>query len=144
MSSISVLLCRNCSHWNSNISLFILLKSAFLYSQQKYKSQRNKVNNMIKYAREQFFLSANELVNSLQSKNSKSYWTFVKRIMKGTGNNYTISIFDNIACVRGTAFGGSLLESLIYVIEQNYWLRRSAFALSSYTNSPVDPLYKGV
>jgi hypothetical protein len=25
--------CRNCSHWNSNISLFILLKSAFLYSQ---------------------------------------------------------------------------------------------------------------
>ena len=45
---------------------------------------------MIKYAREQFFLSANELVNSLQSKNSKSYWTFVKRMMKGTGNNYTI------------------------------------------------------
>ena len=53
------------------------------------------------------------------------------------------SIFDNIACVRGTTFGGSLLESLIDVIEQNYWLRRSAFALSSYTNSPDDPLYKG-
>ena len=53
------------------------------------------------------------------------------------------SIFDNIACVRGTIFGGSLLESLIDVIEQNYWLRRSAFALSSYTNSPYDPLYKG-
>jgi hypothetical protein len=45
---------------------------------------------MIKYAREQFFLSANELVNSLQSKKSKSYWTFVKRMMKGTGNNYTM------------------------------------------------------
>jgi hypothetical protein len=39
------------------------------------------------------------------------------------------SIFDNIACVRGTTFGGSLLESLIDVIEQKYWLRRSAFAL---------------
>jgi hypothetical protein len=36
------------------------------------------------------FLSGNELVNSLQSKNSKSYWTFVKQMMKGTGNNYTI------------------------------------------------------
>jgi ribosomal protein L17 len=59
-------------------------------SLQKYKSQRNKVNNMIKYAREQFFQSANELVNSLQSKNSKSYWTFVKRMMIDTGNNYTI------------------------------------------------------
>ena len=64
-------------------------------SLQKYKSQRNKVNNMIKYAREQFFLSANELVNSLQSKNSKYYWTFVKRIMKGTGNNYTIPLLYN-------------------------------------------------
>jgi hypothetical protein len=51
------------------------------------------------------------------------------------------SIFDNIACVRGTTFGGSLLESLKDVIEQKYWLRRSVFALSSYTNSPVDPLY---
>jgi hypothetical protein len=50
------------------------------------------------------------------------------------------SIFDDTACVRGTTFGGSLLESLIDVIEQKYWLRRSAFALSSYTNSPVDPL----
>jgi hypothetical protein len=46
------------------------------------------------------------------------------------------SIFDNIACVCGTLCGGSLLESLIDVIEQKYWLRRSAFALSSNTNSP--------
>jgi len=45
---------------------------------------------MIKYAREQFVLSANEVVNSLHSKNSKSYWTLVKRLMKGTGNSYTI------------------------------------------------------
>jgi hypothetical protein len=53
------------------------------------------------------------------------------------------SIFDNISCVRGITFGDSPLESLINVIEQKYWLRRSVFALSSYTNSPVDPLYKG-
>ena len=61
-------------------------------SLQKYESQRNKVNNMIKYARKQFFLGANELhvVNSLQSKNSKSYWTLVKLLMTGTENNYTI------------------------------------------------------
>jgi hypothetical protein len=39
-----------------------------------------------------------------------------------------MSIFDNIACVRGITFGGSLLESLIDVIEQKYWLRRWAFA----------------
>ena len=69
-------------------------------SLQKYKSQRNKVNNMIKYAREQFFLSANELVHYLQSKNSKSYWIFVKRMMKGTGNNYTISSLYNGSSVE--------------------------------------------
>ena len=38
----------------------------------KYKSNRNKVSNMIKYAREHFFLSANELVDSLQRNNTKS------------------------------------------------------------------------
>ena len=31
------------------------------YARSKYKSQRNKVNNMIKYTREQFLLSVNEL-----------------------------------------------------------------------------------
>jgi hypothetical protein len=55
---------------------------------------------MIKYAREQFFLNANELVNSLQSKNSKSYWIFVKRMMKGTGNNYTIHSLYNGSSVE--------------------------------------------
>jgi hypothetical protein len=55
---------------------------------------------MIKYAREQFFLSANELVHYLQSKNSKSYWIFVKRMMKGTGNNYTISSLYNGSSVE--------------------------------------------
>ena len=71
-------------------------------SLQKYESQRNKVNNMIKYARKQFFLGANELhvVNSLQSKNSKSYWTLVKRLMKGTGNNYTILSLYNGSSVN--------------------------------------------
>ena len=48
------------------------------------------------------------------------------------------SIFDNIAFVHGSTFGVSLLESLIHVIEQKYWIRRSVFALSVYNNSLVD------
>ena len=39
---------------------------------QRYKSQRNKVNNMIKYAREQFFLSANEIIDSFSKNDPKS------------------------------------------------------------------------
>jgi hypothetical protein len=35
---------------------------------RKYKTQRNKVNNMIKYAREQLFINANDMLD----KNAKS------------------------------------------------------------------------
>ena len=62
----------------------------------KYKSHRNKVNNMIKHAREQFFLSANELVDSFQRNDSKSYWSLIRKLMKGTSQNYSIPpLYDN-------------------------------------------------
>ena len=62
----------------------------------KYKSNRNKINNMIKYAREQFFLSANELVDSLQRNNSKSYKSLIWTLMKRTSQMYSIpSLYDN-------------------------------------------------
>ena len=63
----------------------------------KYKSNRNKINNMIKYAREQFFLSANELiVDSLQRNNLKSYWSLIRKFMKRTSQIYSIpSLYDN-------------------------------------------------
>ena len=62
----------------------------------KYKSHRNKVNNMIKHAREQFLLSANELVDSLQRNDSKSYWSLIRKLMKGTSQNYSIPpLYDN-------------------------------------------------
>jgi hypothetical protein len=37
---------------------------------------------MIKHAREQFFLSANELVDSLQRNDSKSYRSLIRKLMK--------------------------------------------------------------
>ena len=64
-------------------------------SKQKYKAQRNKVNNMIKYAREQFLLSANEIVDSFLKNNSKSYWSLVKKFTKGTEPNFTIPPLHN-------------------------------------------------
>ena len=47
----------------------IARRNQYNQSLQKYKLQRINVNNMIKYAREQFFPSANELVTFLQSNN---------------------------------------------------------------------------
>jgi hypothetical protein len=65
----------------------------------KYKSHRNKVKNMIKHAREQFFLSANELLDSMDSfqrNDSKSYWSLIRKLMKGTSQNYSIPpLYDN-------------------------------------------------
>ena len=46
----------------------------------KYKTQRNKVNNMIKYAREQFFIKANDMLEKNGKSNTKSYWKLVKPI----------------------------------------------------------------
>jgi hypothetical protein len=38
---------------------------------RKYKTQRNKVNNMIKYAREQFFINANDMLDKNGELNPK-------------------------------------------------------------------------
>ena len=51
---------------------------------------------MIKNAREQFLLSANELVDLLQSNDSKSYWSLIRKLMKGMSQNYSIPpLYDN-------------------------------------------------
>jgi hypothetical protein len=51
---------------------------------------------MIKYACEQLFLSANELVDSIAKTDSKAYWSLIKKLTKGSNNNYSIPpLFDN-------------------------------------------------
>jgi hypothetical protein len=54
---------------------------------------------MIKHAREQFLLSANELVDSmdsLQRNDSKSYRSLIRKLMKGTSQTYSIPpLYDN-------------------------------------------------
>jgi hypothetical protein len=43
-----------------------------------------------------FLLSANELVDSLQRNDSKSYWSLIRKLMKGTSQNYSIPpLYDN-------------------------------------------------
>jgi hypothetical protein len=46
--------------------------------------------------REQFLLNANELVDSLQRNDWKSYWTLIRKLIKGTSQNYSIRpLYDN-------------------------------------------------
>jgi hypothetical protein len=70
----------------------------------------NRVNNMTKYAREQFFLSANELVDSFQRNNSKSYWSLIPQIMKGTSGN-----IDSSLVARG-AVPGPHVTPVVFLI----------------------------
>ena len=42
-------------------------------------NSRNKVNNMIKYAREQFFINANDMLDKNVKSNPKSYWKLLKK-----------------------------------------------------------------
>lgn len=46
---------------------------------QRYKIQRNKVNNMVNHAKEQFYVNANELLDT-ENQNPKSYWKLVKML----------------------------------------------------------------
>ena len=66
------------------------------FSMHQYKSHRNNPNSMIRYDREQFFLSANELVDSFQRNDSKSCRSLIPKIMKGTSEIYSIPpLYDN-------------------------------------------------
>ena len=47
----------------------------------EYRTQRNKVNKMIKHAREHSFVNVDKLLNKDACRNAKSYWKLVKKLM---------------------------------------------------------------
>jgi hypothetical protein len=51
-----------------------------IYNRNIYKIRRNKVNNMIIHAKEQFYLNANGLLDE-NSNNPKAFWSLVKNVM---------------------------------------------------------------
>ena len=59
---------------------FVHTKTAL--AEQKYKNQRNKVNNLKKQAKKAFFSSINDSLDDLKSNNSKQYWKTVNMLMK--------------------------------------------------------------
>jgi hypothetical protein len=55
---------------------------------RKYKIQRNKVNNMIKYTRKQFFINANDILDKNSKSNPKSHCKLIRKLM----GNYNHSL----------------------------------------------------
>ena len=54
--------------------------------QWKYKVQRNKVNNMIIHAKQQFFLNSNDFLDE-NSSDPKLFWSLVKKLMGNVGRS---------------------------------------------------------
>ncbi|OWF47171.1 RNA-directed DNA polymerase from transposon BS [Mizuhopecten yessoensis] len=68
----------------------IARKSNRLHDIQKFKSQRNKVNNMKKYSRLDFYENVHGIIDDYFSSDPKAYWRLIKRLMKSSGTSQTI------------------------------------------------------
>lgn len=52
----------------------------------KYKKQRNHVNNLRKHAKKQFYFNVNTLLDDFSSSNSKSYSSLNQKLVKSSGD----------------------------------------------------------
>jgi hypothetical protein len=59
------------------------IKNKIGTNERKYKNQRNKVNNLKKSAKENFYVSINESLSELKNTNFKQYWKTMKMLIKG-------------------------------------------------------------
>lgn len=59
-------------------------------SLNKFKQQRNKVNNMKKYARQSFYENINTVIDTLYTGDPKAYWKLINRISKQSGSSSVV------------------------------------------------------
>ena len=60
-----------------------------------FKKQRNHVNNLKKYTKEQFFSNVSILLDDFSNTNTKSYWSLIKKLVKGIGDSTLIGQLKN-------------------------------------------------
>ena len=64
-------------------------KQPYINNICKYKVQRNKVNNMIILAKQQFFLNSSDFLDE-NSSDPKLFWSLVKQLMGNVGRSCTM------------------------------------------------------
>lgn len=57
---------------------------------QNFKHQRNKVNNMKKYARQSFYENVNTIIDTLYTGDPKSYWKLINKLTKQSGSSSVV------------------------------------------------------
>lgn len=71
--------------------------SGLISDLNKYKKQRNRVNNMKKSAKERYFMEIYGIIDNCSSNNSKEFWKLVKTLTKSSGTKNSIPpLFDPI------------------------------------------------
>ena len=64
-------------------------------AEQKFKQQRNKVNNLKKQAKKAFYCSINDTLDDLKVINSKQYWKTINMLMKSEKLSHEIPPLKN-------------------------------------------------
>jgi hypothetical protein len=67
---------------------FLRLKT--ISTEQKYKSQRNKVNTIKKQCKVSYFEKISELLSDLKTTNIQLYWRTVKQLLKNHSPTYSL------------------------------------------------------
>ena len=80
-------------HRNKLRKIYIRKKTPI--SQTKYKRSRNKVSNMIKYAREKFIENVDIMIDK-NSTNPKGYWKIMRMLVKGSFSTAIPPLYDPI------------------------------------------------
>ncbi|KAJ8316694.1 hypothetical protein KUTeg_005753, partial [Tegillarca granosa] len=70
----------------------------------KFKSQRNKVTNMKKYAKQQYFSSIDSTLDQVKSSNPRTYWKIIKSLI---GKSKTSNVLPPLQNSTGYAFSDS-------------------------------------
>lgn len=91
------------------------IQNKTFYNQRKFKDQRNKVNNLKKIAKAEFYVSINETLSELKHTNSKQYWKIIKMLVKGEGQSTNLPPLRRTNDENPTAFDntdkGNLLNN---------------------------------
>lgn len=89
------------------------LKCKSEYNHGKYKNQRNRVNNLKKQAKVNFFVSINESLSELKSTNSRQYWKTIKMLIKGENSTSELPPLRKPDSQRETAFDNNDKSNLL-------------------------------
>ncbi|VDI70325.1 Hypothetical predicted protein [Mytilus galloprovincialis] len=73
----------------------IFIKNKSMTNEKKFKNQRNRVNNLKKQIKQNFYDNINENLNELKQTNSRVYWKIINSLLKEDRSSNDIPPMQN-------------------------------------------------